>query len=420
MGECSSSDGPRSFPARFAVLPKSAKVFAGRDLQFRTTLVGATSPAPLSWSVVGPGTIDADGRYHAPTSASTADVVADAGHGITDASTVATVLAPALDRPRILSTCYQDSTLDVFDAKTHALAGAFSAGTTAAGIVVDPKSQHAYFSAASQLIAVDLQSMRWHASQPVPGARLSEVALVAGGYIAATDNLGLPNTGGLRIFRIRAGGAPVLVSSAPAGDTPEGIAASADGRTVFVTAINSNAVTRFSIDSHGVAHRTGSATTATRPFGVAVDERHALVFVADNDTARLSGSRNNPGVEAFSLPSLRRAGSLVSTGSKSALPLGVAVDPALSRLFVTNEGLADVAVFSIPSMRRIGTLSAQLTPWLPYLDKQRHRLYVPNARADTISVFDTKQLREVAPPLPTCDYPTSVAIADPQGARGDR
>ncbi|MBV8340120.1 MAG: hypothetical protein JO343_09255 [Candidatus Eremiobacteraeota bacterium] len=411
MLECSRSGSqPQSFPARFAVLPKDAKVFAGDALQFRTMLVGDATPAAIAWSVVGPGSINASGAYESPASPATAEVVADAGHGITDASSVATVRPPSTSVDHLLSTCYDDGTISVFDTRARDLAGALSIGAHAAGVVVDRQAQRAIVAADDRLFAVDLRSMRWQASAPVPGARLSEVAELAFGYIGATDNLATPETGGVRIFRINSAGVPQLVSSVRAGDTPEGIAATLDRKTFFVTAINSNTVTRFALDRNGVARRTGLAATATRPFGVAVDERHELLFVADNDTPRLSGTRANPGLERFNLTSMRRIGNIMSMGSKAALPLGVAVDHALSRLFVTNEGLANVHVFSIPSMRRIATLDTDLTPWLPYLDEATHRLYVPNARANTVTAFDTRALRATGPRMQTCAYPTAVTV----------
>lgn len=413
MLECSRSGGqPSSFPPRFAVLPKNAKVFAGNALQFRTTLVGDATPGAVTWSVVGPGSVNGTGAYQSPSVVGTADVVADAGHGLTDASSIATVRPPPASKDHVLTTCYQDGTVNVFDASGGALAGGFSVGQHAAGILVDPSGHRAIFAADDRLFAVDLRAMRWQASAPVVGARLSEVAALAFGYIAATDNLGLPSTKGVRIFRINSAGVPLLVSSAPAGDTPEGIAALGGGTTFFVSAINSNVVTRFSIDRSGIVRRTGGVPTGTRPFGIAVDERHHLLFVADNDTPRLSGTRANPGLERFDLRSMRRVGDVISMGSKSALPLGVAVDANTSRLFVTNEGLANVAVFSIPSMRRIATLRTGLTPWLPYLDQLAHRLYVPNARDDTVSIFDTRTLRERSPQLQTCDYPTAVTTTN--------
>src|SRR5450432_4196930 len=100
----------------------------------------------------------------------------------------------------------------------------------------------------------------------------------------------------------------------------------------------------------------GGPAPRTRAFGVAVDNRRNILVVADNDTPTLSGTKSRPGLEMFSLPSMRRIGKPISTGTANALPLGVAVDPALSRVFVTNEGDDDVAVFALPSLRRGATL----------------------------------------------------------------
>jgi DNA-binding beta-propeller fold protein YncE len=410
LAESSSRSQPRSFPPRFSVLPNSGKVFIGNRLQFHTALVGATQRGDVRWSVVGPGSIDSSGLYQAADIPTTADIIADAGSGVTDSVSVTSVKPPLPGQPLLLSTCYEDGTINVHDARSRALAGAFSVGGRTAGIAVDARARRAVFAVDSQLMAVDLASMRWRASVPVAGARFSEVALLAFGYFATTDNLAEPGHPGVRIFRINSSGVPILVSSVAAGETPEGIAASDGGRTFFVTSINSNEVMRFKLDANGRVAQNGSARTATRPFGVAVDPIHHLLFVADNDTATLSGSRANPGLEQFSLPSMRRIGNIMSTGSTASLPLGVAVDPSTSRLFVTNEGSADVAVFVLPSLHRIATLPVALTPWLPFVDVQHHRLYVPNARANSISIYDTRSLRPVAAAVPTCTYPTSVAM----------
>ena len=63
---------PRAFAPRIAVLPSTAKVFVGRNLQFRTALVGSTQSADITWSVVGPGSIDRNGLYHAADAPATA------------------------------------------------------------------------------------------------------------------------------------------------------------------------------------------------------------------------------------------------------------------------------------------------------------------------------------------------------------
>jgi DNA-binding beta-propeller fold protein YncE len=108
---------------------------------------------------------------------------------------------------------------------------------------------------------------------------------------------------------------------------------------------------------------------------------------------------------------LRRSGVPRSTGSPDALPLGVAVDASAAKLFVTNEGDDDVAVFALPSLHREATLRVGRTPWLPSVDVRRHLLYIPNARDNSLDVFDTHTLARVAGGVPTCAYPVGVAVS---------
>ncbi len=410
---CSSSRQNMSFSPRIAVAPRDARVFAGNSLQFRTHMAGELAPAGVRWSVVGPGSIDANGLYRAADASATADVVASAGNGVADSVAVRTVPAPGPHQPLILSTCYSDGTVNVNAAPSLAFIGALSVGGRAAGITVDAVHNRAIFAVESQLVAIDLRSMRWRVSTPLPGVRLSEVAPLAYGYIAATDNDASAGHVGVRIFRVDPNGMPQLVSSVVAGETPEGIAAAAGGRTFYVTNINGNSVMRFAIDASGRVRLLRAGSTAARPFGIAVDVVRNEVFVADNDTSVVSGAHARPGLERFDATTLQRIGSMISTGSPSSLPLGVAVDARTARLFVTNEGDQNVVVYSLPQMRRIAALRTGLTPWLPALDAEHGRLYVPNARDDSISIYDTRTLRTIAPAVPTCSYPTSVAISHP-------
>jgi DNA-binding beta-propeller fold protein YncE len=409
---CSSGQGTGvRFHPRVALAPANAKVFAGDSLQFSTTVAGELSPPSIRWSVVGPGAINQNGLYRAADVAATAEVVASTGNGVAQSVAVRTVPPPQPRVPLILSTCYSDGTVNAYDARDFSLAGSLSVGGRAAGITVMQAQRRAVFAVESQIVAIDLRTMHWQASPPEPGVRLSEIAQLAWGYVAATDNDAAAGHPGVRIYRIDAEGSPVFVSAAAAGDTPEGIAAAPDGKTFYVSNINGNSIMRLAIDRFGRARVLAVAKTATRPFGLALDPQHRLLFVADNDTSVVSGARAHPGLERFDSTTLRRVGGIVSTGSVSSLPLGVAVDASLRRLFVTNEGASNVVVFSLPGLRRIAALPTGLTPWLPAVDPVTHRLYVPNARADTISVFSTRTLKQIGGPIATCSYPTSVAVA---------
>ena len=135
------------------------------------------------------------------------------------------------------------------------------------------------------------------------------------------------------------------------------------------------------------------------------------MFVADNDTPTISGTGSNPGLEVFSLPSMHRTARL-TTGTPNALPLGITVDSPENRVFVTNEGDGTIAAYSIAPLKRLATLAAGRTPWLPAIDVPRGRLYVPSAMGDAFSVYDVRTLRPIFLAVPTCGYPTSIAIME--------
>lgn len=410
---CQTKPGSSALPpfaARLSVIPKQGRVFYGESLQFAAAAVGVTQPFTVRWTLVGPGTIDQQGRYHAPPGAAVADVVASAGSGLADSASVQTVPPPGTARALAFVSCYEDATLQVHDATDLHPLGSLSLQGQTAGIATDRTRGLALIASGPQVYALNFRTMHWRPSQPFSNARFSEAVRLADGLFAVSDNDALNEQPGIRVFRVDASGVPKLVSSAAAGETPEGLAVADGGRTLYVTNINSNSVMRFVLRRDHRLTRTGMTRTGNRPFGIAVDPAARLVFVADNDTTTVSGPGSRPGLERFALPSLRRVGTVISTGSPTSLPLGVAVDAPLHRLFVVNEGDADVVVFAVPSMRRLAVLSTGLTPWLPALDGSAHRLFVPNARSNSVDVFDTKQLRAQRRGIATCDYPTFVGL----------
>lgn len=398
-----------AFATRAAISPASVRLFAGASLQFRASFAGGASGS-IAWSVVGPGSVGSDGTYSAgPAVPGDRAIVLATSGDASAAAAVSVVAAPSAGTPLVLVACYDGGALDVRDAASSDDAGMTSTGDVASSVAASPTAGGAAIAAGDRVGAFDPATSRLIFSGRVSGARFSEVAALAGGYVAATDNEAAAGQDGVRIFGpLAKGAAPALAGSAPAGDTPEGIAVSSDGKTFFVTNVNSNSVMRYSFDGRGSARLTGAARTGHRPFGIAVDDVHGLFFVADNDTPTLSGASSAPGLEVFALGSMRLV-RRVATGTPNALPLGVAADPRANRLFVTNEGDGDVAVFSIAPWRRIATLAAGKTPWLPSIDRVRGRLLVPNAGSDSLSIFDVRSLRTIEPGAPTCGYPTSAA-----------
>jgi DNA-binding beta-propeller fold protein YncE len=410
--QASKAVGMPSATPRIDVVPAAGAVFAGDAMRFHVRIVGGTTPPEgVRWQAFGAGSIDATGLYRAPASPGNAASIVATIEGSAGGARVSVVGPPPQGAVHAVVACFADGSLDIRGTHDEPVFGRLAIGDAAGGAAIDERSTFAVATSGEQLVAVDLATMTTRTSAPLPGARLGEVVLLDGGAFAAATNESADIGGqGVAVFRIRSNAAPQLVSTAPAGETPEGIAVDSDGRTMYVAAVNSNSVTRIVLSGDGHTRKTGYARTNTRPFGLAVDERDHLLLVADNDTPTLSGAQSRPGLEAFSLPSLQRHGLPRSTGSPDALPLGVAVDESAGRLFVTNEGDDDVAVFALPSLRREATLRVGRTPWLPSVDTRLHVLYVPNARDDTLDIFDTRTLGRVARDVSTCAYPVGVAV----------
>ncbi len=411
--QASNAAGAPAATPRIDVLPAAGAVFAGDAMRFHVRIVGgAGAPEDVRWQAFGAGSIDASGLFRAPaTTGGAVSIVATIGGNVGGAR-VNVVGPPPEGAVRAVVACFADGSLDVRGAHDQPAFGRLAIDDSAGDAAIDDRATFVVATSGERLVAIDLATMTTRASAPLTGSRLGEVVLLDGGaYAAATNENAGAKGAGIAVYRVRRDSAPQLVSTAPAGETPEGIAVAQDGRTMYVTAVNSNSVTRLVLSDDGKTHKAGSTHTNTRPFGVAVDARDHLLLVADNDTPTLSGAASRPGLEAFSLPSLRRSGVPRSTGSPDALPLGVAVDASAAKLFVTNEGDDDVAVFALPSLHREATLRVGRTPWLPSVDVRRHLLYIPNARDNSLDVFDTHTLARVAGGVPTCAYPVGVAVS---------
>ena len=413
-----SSAGASVATPRVDVEPANGLAFAGASLRFHARVVGGTGTSTLiSWKAYGDGSIDESGLYRAPPSAGAAASIVALLGGTVGGARVSVASPPAAGAVRALVACYADGSLDVRGDRRADPYGRLVVGDSIGGVALDARTSTAVATSGERLISIDLSTMIAKPSAPLNGARFGGVALLAGGEFAAATNENAESAGaGVAVYRLRRDTAPLLVSTAAAGETPEGIAVAAEGRTMYVAAVNGNLVTRFVLNRDGTTKKTGAARTGTRPFGVAVDARDGVLFVADNDTPTLSGAQSRPGLESFSLPAMRRIGAAITTGSPNALPLGLAIDPDSRRLFVTNEGDDDVAAYALPSLRLVSTLRVGRTPWLPAVDVRRHQLFVPNARDDSFDVFDTRTLARVGAGVPTCAYPVGVAVESARSA----
>lgn len=269
------------------------------------------------------------------------------------------------------------------------------------------------------------------------GGAPSDVAATPGGFVAAdTDGTTLTN---LRIapwaVDIRSG---VLLGNSLAFDAPL--------REVFVTE-------RGGAGPGGLARVTPdriiSVATGTAE-GIAIDVRRQLAYVADTDRGdiavvdarnmhvigRISGvprafsiALSSDGRRLYAVSNQGRHTILggvgrvveirlddrrfVARSGELTFPVGVAVDEADGRVFVTDEQEDDVSVLDARTLRATRKPVATCSiPWQPTYDPRTHRLFVPCAGSDEVDVFNARTLSRVAgAPFHTGGYPLAVALS---------
>jgi DNA-binding beta-propeller fold protein YncE len=93
-------------------------------------------------------------------------------------------------------------------------------------------------------------------------------------------------------------------------------------------------------------------------------------------------------------------------------PIGAALNPSGTTLFVTDESLDRIYVLDARTLRaKRAAVSTCRTPWKPSVDARTGRLYVPCARANLVDVFDLRSMRRVAgAPFATGGYPLAVTV----------
>src|SRR2546421_3584733 len=134
------------------------------------------------------------------------------------------------------------------------------------------------------------------------------------------------------------------------GREPEGVRASPDGRWVLVTSESGNSVAIIDAHSHALLH---TVLVGTRP--------RDLAFTPDSRSAYVSGEAD-ASVYRISLPSGAPTTQLVQL-RKEARPMGVALDAAHGRLYVSTGRGGTVAVISPRDGALIGEVAVGARPW---------------------------------------------------------
>jgi len=166
------------------------------------------------------------------------------------------------------------------------------------------------------------------------------------------------------------------------GREPEGVRASPDGRWVLVTSETGNSVAIIDAHTHALVH---TVLVGTRP--------RDLAFTPDSRTAYVSGEAD-ASVYRISLPSGAPTTQLVQL-RKEARPMGVALDAARGRLYVSTGRGGTVAVMSPQDGTLIGEVAVGARPWGLALSADGTRLLTANGPSGDVTVVDTHTLTGV-------------------------
>jgi DNA-binding beta-propeller fold protein YncE len=304
------------------------------------------------------------------------------------------------------------------------------AGNYPTSVAVDPTRRYAYVanlggsSVSQYTVGIDgtLSPMTPVAtvstgagSQPVsvtvdPTGRYAYVVLAgSSGYIAQ--------------YAIGTGGAltPLSPATVTAGNDPIPIVIDPTGHYAYVGNLNDNTVSQFSIGSGGGLVPLSPATvpTGTLPQGIAVDPTGRYVYVT-NYGAGNSGGNN------VSQYTIGAGGALtpmtpatVVVGSGSSCPVGIAVDPTGSYVYVANNCTSTIAQFTIGTG---GALSAMSPATIPMsstsvgitMDPTGHFVYVTNGNGN-IAQYSLGAGGSLVPLSPTTvpagNYPYAITTA---------
>jgi YVTN family beta-propeller protein len=170
-----------------------------------------------------------------------------------------------------------------------------------------------------------------------------------------------------------------LLASVPVGREPEGVRVSPNGRWVLVTSEEENLVSIVDAKSLAVV---GTAAVGKRPRDLAV--------TPDNRFAYVSGEAD-ASVYRIALPSGAPATRFLELHAPSR-PMGVALDAARGRLYVSTGRAGTVAAAALEGPRLLGEAACGGRPWGIALGAGGRKVYSADGPAGEVAVIDTGTL----------------------------
>jgi YVTN family beta-propeller protein len=163
------------------------------------------------------------------------------------------------------------------------------------------------------------------------------------------------------------------------GREPEGVRASRDGRWVLVTSEEDSALAIVDARTHTLL---STVKVGKRPRDIAISP--------DSRTAYVSGEAD-ASVYRVALPSGAPAARLLELPA-GARPMGLALDSASGRLYVSTGRGGTVAVVSVADGRLVTQIAVGARPWGVALTEHGTRLVTANGPSGDASLIDTQSL----------------------------
>jgi sugar lactone lactonase YvrE len=150
-------------------------------------------------------------------------------------------------------------------------------------------------------------------------------------------------------------GLSAVVAAAAAGCQPVRVAVSSDGSTVWVTALQSNALLAFSaaaLRQDPSAALRAVVRTGSEPVGLALADNGRIALVGNSDRGLVPGTGGNvPQTVAVidTAAALANQPALLGTVPAGAFPRDLSVDPASGQAFVANFNSGTIEEFPVPT-----------------------------------------------------------------------
>ena len=187
------------------------------------------------------------------------------------------------------------------------------------------------------------------------------------------------DSAGVSVVDIAAG---KVITKIPVGNEPEGARVTPDGHFILITSEASNAVSI--IDA--------SSLKVVRTIAVGKRPRDAA-FSTDSSTAYITGELDSS-LWQVSITTDARAKRLLQLRPE-AKPMGVVIDAARGRLYVSTGRGGTVAVISVPDGKLVQEIPVGPRPWGIALSKDGRRLYTANGSSNDVTIVDTTDLKVV-------------------------